>query len=208
MLSQDNECSRKTLFGTTEICLPQINGYEECYTEPIVKELADATEVATNLVLGYYLNNATFAKKDSLGLINFEDYFKIYGTKEIQDYDADDKILKQMQTMLSGNFLAKNWEEVEEGIESLDLDVEIEIGVPVKIDEYNLTDNSFTLVMLTKYQIEGEDPFTIALTMNGLLMHDRLVWMAYYQDYTGEKTMSKLRHKSDIILKELLKANE
>ena len=208
MLAQDSDCSRKTLFGTTEICLPKINGYEECYTEPVVKALADATEVETNMVLGYYLNNDTYAKIDSLEFINFEDYFKIYGTKQIQDYEADAAILKQMQEMLSGNFLTKNWDAVQEGIESMEHDLDIEIGIPVVIDEYKLTDNSFTLMMINKYQLDGEESFTMALTMNGLLIHERLVWMAYYLDYKGEKTMSRLRHKSDNILRQLLIANE
>ena len=68
------------MFGDKEICLPKIDGYQECYTNPIVKRIADATEVPANTVLGFYLNNETYDKRDSLGLISFDDYFKIYGT--------------------------------------------------------------------------------------------------------------------------------
>ena len=52
-----------------DIYLAQIEGYLECYTEPIVKEIGVATEVSINEVLRFYIDNKTFDKKDSLGLL-------------------------------------------------------------------------------------------------------------------------------------------
>ena len=61
------------------------------------------------MVLGFYLNNETFGKKDSLGLFSFDNYFKVYGTKQIKEYKANSELLKQMQDILEGNFISKNW---------------------------------------------------------------------------------------------------
>jgi hypothetical protein len=66
--------------------LPEISGYQECYLDPSVKSIADATEVPANMVLGYYITNETLKKKDSLGLFVSSNYFKIYGTKQLKYY--------------------------------------------------------------------------------------------------------------------------
>lgn len=203
-LAQENICVRKATFGNTEICLPQIKGYQESYSDSIVKQLADQTEVPINMVLGFYLNNQTYEKKDSLGLFSFDDYFKIYGTKQIKDFKADSKLLQEMQDVLAGNFISKNWESMEKEVDKIELEIEIE--VPIVIKTYNLNSNSFTYIMLTRYKLEGVEPFTMAMTMNGLLINERLIWMAYYLNYNGEETILKLQENSNIILTKLLDA--
>jgi len=203
---ETTNCERKATFGEAEICLPQIEGYKECYTDPIVKELADGTEIPANTVLGFYMEEKTLEKKDSFGLFSFDNYFKIYGTKQLKDLDADTKALKEIQDVIGGNFIAKNWESMMEEIDKVGL--EAEIGVPTVVKTYNLNEKSFTYVMLTKYQVEGVEPYTIAMTINGLLLNDRLVWMAYYLNYNGVETIPALQEQSDVILTRLLDADK
>tara|TARA_Y100000766_G_C18875819_1_gene590738 strand:- start:1042 stop:1713 length:672 start_codon:yes stop_codon:yes gene_type:complete len=204
--AQEINCVRKAYFGKTEICLPQIEGYQECYSDSIVKQVADGTEVPVNMVLGFYLNNETFEKKDSLGLFSFDNYFKVYGTKQIKDYKANYELLKQMQDVLAGNFISKNWELMLKEIDKIGL--ELEIGVPTVIKTYNLNKNSFTYVMLARYEIEGVEPYTMAMTINGLLINERLIWMAYYLNYNGDKTILELQEKSNTILTKLLRTEK
>lgn len=206
IISQNVKCNRNAIFGDKEICLPNINGYQECYSDPIVKQLADATEVPINSVLGFYLSDEIYAKRDSLGLINFDNYFKIYGTKEIQNYSADGNFLEQMLQLLSGNFIEKNWQEVSKEIDKTGFDVEI--GVPIVIEKYSINDESFTMVILTKYEIEGIEPYTLATTINGYLKNKRLIWMAYYLNYKEQETIELLKSKSNFILKELTDAGK
>lgn len=205
-LSQNIKCNRQANFGKKTICLPQIDGYQECYTDPIVKQLADATEVPINTVLGFYLSNRTHGKKDSLGLISFDDYFKVYGTKEIENLKCDESLLEQMIQVLSANFITRNWEELSKEIDKIGLDAEI--GVPVVIENYRLNTESFTMVMLTKYGFEGLEPYTLAMTINGYLKNERLIWMAYYLNYEDQLTIQKLKDRSNIILQELITAAE
>lgn len=206
VFAQDSICARQAIFGEKNICLPQINGYQECYTDSIVKQLADATEVPINSVLGFYLSNEIYGKKDSLGQISFDDYFKIYGTKEIQNLKADKPILEQMIQMLSGNFISKNWAELSQEIDKVGLDAEI--GVPIVIENYRINDESFTMVLLTNYAFEGIEPYTMAMTMNGYLKSERLVWMAYYLNYKNQETIETLKEKSNFILEELIDAGK
>jgi len=206
ILAQEADCSRTTEFGAAEICLPKMEGYQECYLYPVVKELADRLEVPANRVLGFYLNDEIHAKKDSLGLISFDDFFKVYGTKQIEGYEADREFLNEMQGLITGNFISANWEQVEKEVDQIGLD--LEIGVPKLIKVYNYNKDSFTTIMLAKYQIEGAEPYTLAMTINGLLINQRLIWMAYYLRYEGEETITRLQKNSDLILSKFLESEE
>jgi hypothetical protein len=203
-IGQDSSCFREANFGDKIICLPRINGYQECYSDSKVKQLADATEVEINSVLGFYLNNEIYAKKDSLGLITFDDYFKVYGTKEIQFLPAGKEVLDEMSQVMSGIFISKNWEELLELIDELGIDVEV--GVPIVVENYRINEESFTMVLLIKYELQGEESYTLATTVNGYLSNNRLIWMAYYRNYVNTETIDILKSKSNEILLALIEA--
>lgn len=205
-LQAQTTCDRTTKFGTVDICLPAIAGYEECYLQPNVKSLADATEVPANDVLGFYINDEMMQRTDEIGTFDLSDYFKVYGTKQIAALDANEAILTQMKEMLAGTFNVKNWGEVQKSIDE-NIDLDFEVGVPTVVKTYELNDQSFTSVMLTKYAVEGMEPYTMAMTINGLLIHQRIVWLAYYQLYTDPSTIDAVQQKSDMILSKLLEAN-
>ena len=201
-LAQDENCVRKATFGETEICLPKIEGYQESYTDPIIKQFADGTEVPTNMILGFYLNNQTYERRDSLGLISFDDFFKIYGTKQIKNLKADSSLLKKLQDLLTENFPG---ELIKKEFDKIGL--EIKIGAPTIIKTYNLNANSFTCIMLTKYELEGMKSHVTAMTINGLLLNEKLIWMAYLLNYNGEETILRLQENSNAILTKLLSIN-
>lgn len=196
--AQENNCVREATFGDTDICLPAIEGYKECYTYPIVKQTADATEVPINMVLGFYLDNETYSKKDNIGTFDFDNYFKIYATKQIKNLKADTNILKQMQDMISASFITENWDEFKKQLDSVDY--EGEIGVPTIVKTYNVNDQSFTAVMLMQQQMENGEINTFSFTVNGLLLQERLIWMAYYLDYEDEASIKQLQENNDRIL--------
>lgn len=204
--AQSKVCSRTTNFGDAKICLPKIDGHQECYTEPDVKQLADATEVPMNTVLAYYINDETYAIKDSTGLQGMSDFFKIYGTLELKDYQANDELLKQMEEIISGSFMEKNWDLMHKEIDKLNL--EIEVGVPTMIKSYNHTEDSFTCILITKYDAPDLESTTVTLSINGMLLNERLVWMAYYLPYDGEQSIIALQKNSNRILDVILTANK
>ncbi len=204
--AQKNKCVRQANFGTAKICLPQIDGYEECYTYPIIKELADKTEVPANNVLGYYINNKIFSKKDSLGIINYDDFFKVYATKQIKDVKADASLLKSLKEMFDKQFIKENWEEISKDIDQLGNNTKI--GVPTVIEDYSINKKSFTFIMLAKYDPEGQEPYTVAMTINAYINADRLIWMAYYLNYENLETIVRLKKNSNRILNELIMAGQ
>lgn len=107
VLGQENSCERVTRFGEAEICLTAIDGYKECYLDPVIKYIADNTEIAANMVLGYYLEDSTYSNLEDIDEAGFDNYFKIYGTKEIMNYTASKRDLTGVQESLAGNFISK-----------------------------------------------------------------------------------------------------
>lgn len=198
LIAQESNCVREAVFGDTNICLPEIEGYQECYTYPIVKQMADAKEVDINMVLGFYLDDQTYDKKNHLEDIDFDNYFKIYATKQVKNFKADTSILKQMQEMISSNFITENWDEMKKEIGTVNY--EGEIKAPTIVKSYNVNDQSFTLIMLLKQQMENGEVNISPFTINGLLLQDRLIWMAYYLDYNGEESIVELQENNDRIL--------
>lgn len=157
-----------------------------------------------NQVLGFYLNEEVYSKKDSIGLFKFDDYFKVYGTLQIKDYPADAAALKEMEKVLSGNFIQKNWDQIQAAVD--ELGAEIEIGTPTMVKNYNLNDQSMTFVLISKISVEGSEPQMTALTMNGFIQNDRMIWMAYYLTYEGKESIEEIQTKSNFILNLLCKA--
>ena len=203
--AQDSNCYRTTQFGEAKICLPTIDGYQECYEDPDIKVLADATEIPMNTILGYYLNNKAYAEMDSTGLQGLSDYFKIYATLELKDYTADQALLDNMKEVVSNSFNGNTWDMVKDEIDKLDF--EMELGAPTLVKTYKLNDNSFTCVLLIKYEIPDSEAITVAFTINGMLLNERLVWMAYYMEYENEETLNVLQINSNKNLEKLLSAN-
>lgn len=193
--SQNINCSRITNFGESEICLPVMEGYVECYSDPVVKQMADMTEIAINYVLGFYLDEETFQQKDKLGMITFDNYLKFYATNELANYDADQNTLAEIKSVLSGNFFAKSWEELID--EHLNEELNVEIGVPTMIRDYEVNEHSFTYLMITKFETEGQEATTLAMSMTGILANKRLIWMAYYLDYENETSIDILQENTN-----------
>ncbi len=200
--SQDTDCLRFADFGSIDIYIAPVAGYIECYQDSLVKELADGTEAPINQVLAFYLNEKTHENKDSFLQIGFDDYFKIYATKQLQDYPADEALLTEMEQIIKSNFLVENWDLIKEEVDEIGL--EIEMTQPTIIQSYNLNDRSFSMIMLMTYEQADMDSFTMAMTVNGILQNERLIWMAYYLQYKGEETIQTLKQKSDKILSQIM----
>lgn len=200
-----NKCIRNASFGSAKICVPTVEGYTECYDNEIVKEIADKTEAAENDVLAYYLNHETFGKIDEQGIANNEDFFKLYATKQVKDLKANTDILKEVKDMLTENFIQQQWGEI---AEEIDATLSAKIGEPIIVENYSLDKNSFTLVMLVKYEIQDMEPYTMAMTINGYIHAEKLIWMAYYLNYENKTTIERLKKNSNKILSVLVNSDQ
>ena len=85
------ECSRIVLFGDTEICLPNIAGMKESYSNLTVKTYADLLTAPDEIILGYYLNNDDYNKINTTFLSEglSKDFAKIYSLETIANISVD-----------------------------------------------------------------------------------------------------------------------
>ncbi len=198
------QCDNSVTYGNINICLPVIDGMEECYSVPNVKKLADQFEPEVSTVLGFYINNKTYNQVDKLNEISFDDYFKISAANNLKEFEAGKSQLNQMANMLESNFLKANWSEIKDKIDN-QLDF-ISIGQPVLIESYSPHNEIKTFIMIIKYQ--GEDfEYVMIMSSNMLIIKERLIYLNYYKIYEGEKSITNLKAKNDYIVLRLMEEN-
>ena len=198
-------CSRQAAYGNTTICLPFVAGMKECYEHPVAKALADKYEYEGNSVLGYYLNDSTYRFVDSLDQITYSDYFKIYVTNQLKDVASTTKDMDEVAKVVSENYLQKDWKEIQDKVDQQFKD--LTIGKPVTLDTYSPDKNVRSFILLVKYQA-GEKEALVLMSLDMLLIKERLVWMAYYQNYDGAGSVTHCKAKNDRLVNLVLQGNQ
>ena len=202
--TKNQTCERITHFGKATICLPAVEGMKECYNDNIVKQIADGTEVKTNMVLGYYLTNADYNKRNTPEDMQMEEYFKVYSVKKLQDYTATANDLEKMESAVEQSFAKDNWEEIVKKVET-DYD-SISIGVPTMIEKYKLDKSSVTYILLVKYSAGNKEDLKL-LVMNLLFLKEKLVSLGFYKTYKNEQSLQATKIKNDSIINKFIAAN-
>jgi hypothetical protein len=198
-------CERNTRFGQAAICLPVVEGMKECYNDTIVKQIADGTEMKTNMVLGYYLTNADYNKRNTPEDMQMEEYFKVYSVKKLQDYTATANDLEIMQSAFEKSFAKDSWEEIVKKV-AADYD-SISIGVPTMIEKYKLDKSSVTYILLVKYSAGNKEDLKL-LVMNLLFIKEKLVSLGFYKTYKNEQSLQTTKVANDSIITKFLAANQ
>jgi hypothetical protein len=203
---KNDACERIAHFGKAQICMPVVEGMKECYTDSVVKLIADGTEMKTNIVLGYYLTQADYSKRNTAEEMEMEEYFKVYSVKKLQDYTASASDLDKMQGVVEKSFVRNNWKELVKKIEQ-QYD-SISIGVPTMIEKYKLDNRTITFILLVKYSNGDKEENLKLLIMNLLFLKDRLVSLGFYKAYKNEQSLKAAKEKNDSILVKFLQVNQ
>ncbi|MEM6772682.1 MAG: hypothetical protein AAF597_19040 [Bacteroidota bacterium] len=206
--AQDSPCLQQVPFGDVSICLPKVPGMTECYADPFIKAIADATEAPTNEVLGYYLDSMEYVNFDTLNPQGLKNYFKVYGVTQVSRMPTGTEELDMLYGIMvqqlgdTTNF----WRNIGNDVNAR-LGEGLEVGVPKMIERYQLTDDSFTMVALMEIQ-EPDTTTTIVLSISGILLSERFVCMAYYNPYVDPGSVALLKERSDGVVRRLLGAGE
>lgn len=210
LLSSCHRTAEKTpdggseLYGYVNIHLPQVEGMNECHNHPRVKAFTERYR-QSGPILGYYLDDATFPRIDSLGQITFDNYFMIYGDYNRENYDAEDTDLPLMQEQLERSLVGTDWQAL--GRSTEDINNTLMVGRPAIIEKYSPQPGVLTMIILMKYQQEGGAESTVASAANCILLKKRLLSMAYYMAYQNANTILTLKQRNDAAVKALMAAN-
>ena len=192
------------LYGYVNIRLPHIEGMNECHTHPAVMAFTERYR-QSGPILGYYLDDATYSRVDSLGRITFDNYFMIYGDYNRENYDAEDTDLPLMQEQLERSLVGTDWQAL--GRSTEDINNTLMVGRPAIIEKYSPQPGVLTMIILMKYQQEGGAESTVASAANCILLKKRLLSMAYYMAYQNANTILTLKQRNDAAVKALMAAN-
>ena len=96
---KNDACNHSEWYGYVNICLPTIDGMKECRLHPRVQAFTQKYRESGPL-LGYYLNDKTYQRIDSLGTFSFDNYFMLYDNYNRENYEATATDLPLMQQQL------------------------------------------------------------------------------------------------------------
>ena len=198
-------CDKTVRIGIKDICLPEVDGMKECYSIPIVKSKADKFEFEGNTILGFYINNNTYSQIDNFDELTLDEYFKIYFVDNLKDRDIGQSELNEMASIIENNFIKENWNKLKKEIESNHK--YISIGRPVLIESYSPSDEARTYLMLGKLESYGTE-YIMLMSMNLIIIKDRLIWLGYYKTYDGEESIRITKSKNDYITLLLIEENK
>jgi len=202
-----NDCNSSRLYGDIKICLPEIDGMEEAFSFPQVKNRKDlfGSFSDNNIILGLYLSDEDFTAIDNFESEPLDDFFKIYALKQVEGIKFEKSDFNGLIESSKGNYIDKSWDEIIEKVLSGTDDMSI--GQPVRIEAYKPTEDVFTQVLLTK-MISGEEEVIVVNTLNIVRLKSTVILYAYYKNYKSSKTLEQAKAKSDFFGYKLLEVNQ
>jgi hypothetical protein len=203
-----SNCPHSVAFGDRNICLPTIDGMTECYSDTTMKNMLD--KFAVNAVLlGFYLNNNSYQKKQDLGKEGFDDYFIVSSDNDLMNRKINTSDLTQLDSVISDNFIKKNWDDVSSIIKKKinKYKFAISFDKPLLIDSYSLNENIHSRLFLTKL-LSGNDEIVMICDADFCIIKNRLIHMFYYKKYDGEQSLKDARSKNDYIALAVINENK
>jgi len=198
------KCLRTAPYGDIKICLPAIEGMTECYLNAIINQRANQFNFEGNSILAYYIPNEAYKEVETMEVSAYKDYFQIYVTNSLKNKMATKTDLKEMSGIIKSTFTNELWETAKEKIESKH---GIEVGKPIVIEDFKITDEAYGFLMLTKYST-GTDEMIMMMIMDMILIDNRMVWVAYYQKYTSDAIFKPAKEKNNLIISKIINSNK
>jgi curved DNA-binding protein CbpA len=198
------DCDSSVQFGDIGICLPEIDGMVECYSNPLVNKWANQLNHEGNSIHALYFNDKTYKQIENLGEFSFDDYFQIYSVNSSKGVKVDVSYLAEIVKMMEMNFTKKEWSEIKNNIESR-FD-RISLGKPIVLENYSIDSMIETFVLLLKYHNDDSENIMIGL-FNFIIVKDRLIWLTYYKDYLGKDSIEEAKAKNDYITYSFMDVN-
>lgn len=199
------KCVEIVKCGDIDLCLPEIDGLTERYKSPLVKPKADEYTYPGNSILAFYVNDSTYNQVQRHEEVIFQDCFKVYLIDKLKGIKIGQVELDQLTQTFEKASTKYDWEkliiEIEKKIDNLS------IGKPVLIKSYSPSNQIRTFLFLTKKTVNGNEYITL-MTMNLMLVKERLVLISYYRNYEGNESVTKVIAKNDYITLRFLDENK
>ena len=196
--SQNDNCERGANFGGNIICLPKLDGYSECFHKPAIQTFLLNRNIPTNIDFGFYINQTDLGILEKSGVVPFGDYINVYGVKAIANLKADHSVLQMFRNELK-----------KDGCDSIihlrfnEFDFDVSLKDPVKcLKTYSYNNSSYSELILAHFMHDNGDSSKQLMTLNYLLLDERIICLCYYSVFKGKKSVELHEQKNNSILKQ------
>ncbi len=203
---KDNKkpCNNSVQFGDIDVCLPEVAGVKECHRDSLMKNKIAMIEMANTEVIGLYLNNRTYKQIEQIDQITYDDYFSVYISKSRKNIKAGKAELDETYGYAVSSFSNENWDKVNDMIK--EKTAGLTIDKPVLIQSYSPNDKIRTALLMIQVN-DLEEVHYMVVTMNLMLVKERIIFVAYYRNYDGKESIKKCKSVNDYFTFKLLGDN-
>ena len=188
--------------------LPTFGKWTECYADKSVKLHFDELSISDKLkTLGVYLNNYTFTKKDSLDVLDFEDYAVFMINKNEQKWKLTGKDLERIFRIQKKKTGIINVDRLEALKKVYSDTTFLHSEKPIVIEEYKPNENILSALKLIKPYYDDHE-IIVVYVYNLILINNHLVYGVYYLDLNGIESLEKAKEMNDIIMTKFLESNK
>lgn len=188
--------------------LPFFEKWTESYDDKTVKSYFDEFLKDDKFeIVGVYLNNNTYSKKDSLDFIDFEDYAIFMINKNEQKWKLTDNDLNRLFRVQKKKSDTRNFDK-SEALEKVYSDTTfLHSEKPIVIEEFRPKENVLSALKLIKPY--GDDhQIIVTYVYNLILVKNHLVYGSYYLDLNGNESLEKAKEMNEIIISKFLEENK
>ena len=206
---QSDICDSRVSFGDINICMPKIAGITECYSNPMVKVYSDMFKGTDDEeILAFYMSKKEYDEIYDTFLENGiqDGYLKVYTSSLVKGVYVRKEDLNTVSNGIKSAFDDYSGSDVESLIKKRALDLNISFGKPILFEEYKLNSSTNSFVALMNLSSEGENVVMVAI-MNAIIIKNRLIFVAYYDQYEGINKIGDIKSINDYFVLNLLSAN-
>lgn len=198
-------CSSFVPYSGIQICMPEIDGMKECYSNEKVKQFADRTAGPGVSFLAYYLNNAINQNIEILDTVSvLNDIFQVSVVDAMHDEKFGIDMLDEIQSLLVHGLSGELWENVKVKLKNSNFIGTVE--KPINIENYSPKENVRTIITLDKSQL-GSDVFICVKILNLVLIKEKIISIAYCNQYNSDESIKNAKIKNELFVNNFVISN-
>ena len=193
-------------FGDVSICLPQINGYIECYKDSLVQERAiDEMKILGSELIAVYLNNDIFSKfQNAPNSLLWKEHIKVWGHPPLKNKDIPANFLEKLESKIRKESTIISFEDA---IKNLNKEkIGFTMGKPALIEIFKQNESILSVIYLADYDFLGK-PGKMLWIANMCTLKNRLIYYGYYMEFDNKNVKKILMDKNSEFGRELIRLN-
>lgn len=196
---QPIDCHSSIEFGDIFICLPEIEGMTECFSDPLIKIIKPQINTPENQILGLYLQNGRYPIVRGNREISInEEYIQIFAPISSMYLNVSKSDLNKATSEILERAIKSTWNDIK--IKINQPGNVISIDRPTVIDEYFEREDAKTLLMISTISSNEGDQYVRLMAINFISIKSRLIVLAYYVNLEREDSYNQIKKKNSEIV--------